>query len=417
MTSHRTAIGQTVASFVVIAVIVVSGLAFVSSMNGPSRSTTRGASQTVFYSGVSSQGLQLQIRLNSSEVAPGGAIQAHILLVNTLSESVTLHPDFAANPNIDKWNLDDYLCGGSPVEHTFGFALFQGQYTAANLSQAGAPLTFAPPVAISCPNFAYGELYIQNVEFIPNGNVATFSANASGSADFKPQTIRMQLNATTGYCTESPYQYTETQTVGGTTTVTSGTEYSLGCGSNGVDSLTGYWSPYGSCAYPAGKGVNGTVQGLYSSCFHRFAPGTYTIVAEDLWNQTVFGYFGVQSSQASYGGSVEQYPVSFVGPPTFCTIEAFCVNATLMSHTGQNVSVVLLVRFQNATTGQNATIRGSNGSTYAASCEVDWKRPSSCYLIAYPESYGTYRVTLVVRSLDGVALSAEEVVVLPYGTR
>ena len=90
------------------------------------------------------------------------------------------------------------------------------------------------------------------MEFSPNGDVATVSANASGSADFKPQTIRMQMNATTGYCTESPYQFTVTQTVGRTTTVTSGTQYSLNCGTNGVDSLTGYWSPYGSCTYSAG---------------------------------------------------------------------------------------------------------------------------------------------------------------------
>ena len=292
VTPRRTAIGHSAASFVVIVVIVVSGLAFVSSMNG-SKSTEGSVSQATFYSGVSSQGLQLRIRLNASEVPPGGGLQAHIFLVNTLSESVTLHPDFGANPNIDSWNWDDYLCGMSPVEHAFGFALLQGHYTAANLSQAGAPLTLAPPVAIPCPNFAYGESYIQNVEFAPNSDVATFSANASSSADFKPQTIRMQLNATTGYCTESPYQYTETQTVGGTTMVTSGTEYSLSCGSNGVDSLTGYWSPYGSCAYPAGKGANGTAQGLYGSCFHQFAPGTYTVVAEDLWDQTAFAYFEV----------------------------------------------------------------------------------------------------------------------------
>ena len=151
VTSHRTATGQAAASFVVIAVIVVGGLAFASSMSGPSRPTTGGASQTTFYSGVSSQGLQLQIKLNSSVVAPGGALQAHILLVNTLSESVTLHPDFAANPNIDKWNWNDYLCGMSPVQHTFGFALLQGHYTEANLSQAGAPLTLAQPHAFTSP--------------------------------------------------------------------------------------------------------------------------------------------------------------------------------------------------------------------------------------------------------------------------
>ena len=407
--------GHSSTSFVVITVIVVSGLAFVSSMNG-TKPTAGSVSQATFYSGVSPQGLQLQIKLNASEVPPGGALQAHVLLVNTLSRSVTLHPNFA-NPNIDSWNWDDYLCGGSPVEHIFGFALLQGHYTAANLSQAGTPLTLAPPVALSCPNFAYGESYIRNVEFAPQSDMAIVSANSTFSNDFKPETIKMQLNATAGYCTESPYQYTETQTVGGTTTVTSGTEYSLNCGSNGVDSLTGYWSAYGSCTYPAGKGVNGTAQGLYGSCFHQFAPGTYTIVAEDLWNQTVFGYFDALPSQAASGGPVEQHPVAFVSSPTTCAIEGFCINATLISLTGQNESVVLLARFQNATTGQNATIRGSNGSTYAASCEVGWKSPSHCYLIAYPASYGTYKVTLVVQSTNGAALSAEEVVVLSYGTQ
>lgn len=298
VTSHRTAIGHASASFVVIAVIVVGGLAFVSSMNGPSgRSTTGSVSETTFYSGISSQGLQLQIKLNSSEVPQGGALQAHILLVNTLPESVTLQPNFAANPNIDSWNWDDYLCGASPVEHAFGFALFQGHYTAANLSQAGAPLTFAPPVAIPCPNSAYGESYIQNVEFAPNSDMATFSANSSNSAYFKPQTIRMQLNATTGKCTLLPYQYTETNTVGGVATATSGTAYSLSCGSNGVDSLTGYWDPLAGCHSQPGPIANGTdTQGvgtIYENCFHQFTAGPYTIVAEDLWNQTAFAYFEV----------------------------------------------------------------------------------------------------------------------------
>ena len=132
MAPRRTAIGHVAASFVVIAVIVVGGLAFVSSMNGHSNRSPIGSfSETTFYSGVSSQGLRLQIGLNASVVPPGGALQAHIFLVNTLPENVTLHPSFTANPNIDKWNWDDYLCGMSPVEHTFGFALLQGHYTEA----------------------------------------------------------------------------------------------------------------------------------------------------------------------------------------------------------------------------------------------------------------------------------------------
>ena len=411
MTSRRTAIGHAAASFVVVVVIVVGGVGFVSSTNAPSRPAAGVVSQTTFYSGVS-QGLRLQIELSPGGIVQGGALQAHILLVNTLSENVTLHPDFAANPNIDSWNWDDYICGMSPVEHAFGFALLQGRYTVSNLSLAGAPLTLAPPVGFHCPNTAYGESYVQQVEFAPDGDMATFSANASGSADFKPQTIEMRLNATTGSCTESPYQYTEIQTVGGTTTVTSGTQYALDCGSYGTDSLTGYWSPYGSCSYAAG---NGTAQGLYGPCFHRFAPGAYTIVAEDLWNQTAFAYFDVLPWQAA--SAVEQSTVGFVGSPTSCAIEGFCVNATLVSRTGQNESVVLLARFQNATTGQDAAIGGSNDSTYAASCEVSWKAPSHCFLTANPASSGTYKVTLVVQSLDGATLSAEEVVVLTYGTQ
>ena len=315
MTSRRTAIGHAAASFVVVVVIVVGGVGFVSSTNAPSRPAAGVVSQTTFYSGVS-LGLRLQIELSPGGIVQGGALQAHILLVNTLSENVTLHPDFAANPNIDSWNWDDYICGMSPVEHAFGFALLQGRYTASNLSLAGAPLTLAPPVGFKCPNTAYGESYVQQVEFAPDGDMATFSANASGSADFKPQTIEMRLNATTGSCTESPYQYTEIQTVGGTTTVTSGTQYALDCGSYGTDSLTGYWSPYGSCTFAAG---NGTAQGLYGPCFHRFAPGAYTIVAEDLWNQTAFGYFDVlppSAAAAAYLGISFAPPWHYVGNVT-----------------------------------------------------------------------------------------------------
>ena len=268
------------------------------SMNGPSsRPAIGGVSETTFSSGASPQGLQLLIELNASEVPEGGALQAHVLLVNTLSENVLLRPDFAANPNIDPWNWDDYLCGMSPVEHIFGFALLQGHYAAANLSQAGDPITLAPPVAIPCPNSAYAESYIQNGEFAPNSDMATFSANASSSADFKPQTIRMQLNATTGMCTMFPYQYTGTNTVGGAATSSTGTAYSLSCGSNGVDSLTGYWDSLANCHSQLSPVANGTgTQGLgtlYDNCFHQLTAGPYTIVTEDLWNQTAFAYFDV----------------------------------------------------------------------------------------------------------------------------
>ena len=129
-------------------------------IGSPGKSAVGSSSEATFYSGISSQGLQLQIKLKASEVLQGGALQAHVLLVNTFPESITLHPNFEANPNINSWNWDDYLCGGSPVEYAFAFALFQGHYTAANMTQPGTPMTLAPPVALTCHNFAYGESYI-----------------------------------------------------------------------------------------------------------------------------------------------------------------------------------------------------------------------------------------------------------------
>jgi hypothetical protein len=426
MSSRRAGVGISVAVFFTMVAFVVGGLAIVSFMNRtpvPPPTPLGNGGPAEFISTVSPQGLQLQIMLNATEVPQGGAVRAHVLLLNTLPRNVSLHPDFAANPNIDSWNWLDYLCGLSPVEHTFGFALFEGHYTAANVTLAGAPLTLFPPVALSCLNSYYGESYIKNVDFAPLGDVATFSANSSFSTYFEPQTVRMQLNATTGGCTLSPYGYTETVTIGGGTTTSIGTAYSLSCGSNGIDSVWGYWEPLASCHSTPGFLFNGTnaqgLQAFYNQCFHRFAAGTYTIVAEDLWNQTLFAYFDVQPPVSTSTTTVtQQYPITFLATPTGCSIQGFCINATLVNHLGHNQTIILSALFQNATTGRNVAIKGSNDSMYYATCMVDWQKPSSCDLIAYPEAYGTYRVTLVVLALDGrTTLSPEEVVTLGYGNQ
>ena len=66
-----------------------------------------------------------------------------------------MFPDYQSNSSIFLWNAYDFLCGGpaasNPTWSLAGYALFQGHYTAANLSSAGSPLRLDPPLEISCP--------------------------------------------------------------------------------------------------------------------------------------------------------------------------------------------------------------------------------------------------------------------------
>lgn len=295
-----------VAAMIVVIVVAMGFLSF-SSQPPASSSTTQGSSSSSFstasqglsstaYSSVSPQGLQLQIILNTTAIQATGALTAQVYLYNTLSTNASLNPDFTANPNIAAWDNFDAPCGLSPVTHTFGFAIFRGHYTAANISLVGTPMMLMPPVAIGCPNRFYNQAYIQNIEFAPHSTIATISANASFSSDFKPQTIRMQLNATTGSCTTSPYKYNGTTTVNGVTTTSSGTDLAWGCGPEGRNFPSGYWTmpangTYISIDSHSNSTITQGLNALYNNYFHPFTTGSYTIVAEDLWNQTAFAYF------------------------------------------------------------------------------------------------------------------------------
>jgi hypothetical protein len=115
--------------------------------------------------------------------------------------------------------------------------------------------------------------------------------------------------------------------------------------------------------------------------------------------------------------SSQQYPVTFLGIPTACPAAVLCVNATLEDHLDQNLSVVLSGVFQDASTGKNATIRGSTDSTAETTCLLVPNTPSNCYLTAYAASVGAYKIILVVRASDGMAVLSPEVTALvDYGT-
>jgi hypothetical protein len=206
--------------------------------SGGSSTTYSSSTASTTSSVTSASGLRLLITLNATAVEAGSPLMAQVSLFNTLPESLSLSANYSANPNIANWDLYDTLCGLSSVGDTFGFALFQGNYAAGNLSQAGTPMLLTPPWATSCPNRFYDQAYIQNVEFAPESNAATFSSG-SPSSSFTPQMVQMQTDATTGSCSAFPYDATITEGEGGTTTTTTGAQYSMSCGSNGGSSLYG----------------------------------------------------------------------------------------------------------------------------------------------------------------------------------
>jgi hypothetical protein len=98
---------------------------------------------------------------------------------------------------------------------------------------------------------------------LPSSDSAVVYYNSSGSPPERSQTL---INATTESCALK----------GGATTV---------CG-NLSGALFGYWDS----SAPSIEAENATTSSPY---FHYFPAGQYTLVAEDLWNQTVFAYFKV----------------------------------------------------------------------------------------------------------------------------
>jgi hypothetical protein len=100
--------------------------------------------------------------------------------------------------------------------------------------------------------------------------------------------------------------------------------------------------------------------------------------------------------------AISQYPITFLGPPKGCSIEGFCINATLVNHLGSNITAIAFAWLRNVTTGQNVTMLGGGKNSLAvATCIVDYRRPSDCYVIAYPIGGTTYEVTLTIFGLDG----------------
>jgi hypothetical protein len=206
-----------------------------------------------YSSGLSANGLQLVVRLNSSTILSGGVVAAHVFVLNTLSRNVSLQ--VTTSQNITSWNQFDSFCGQNPSGSLVGFALYGGYFTESNISKAGTPLQLSAPIAIPCVTY----VPVQSVTFLAASDETVYSYTDNPVSGFSGMA---EVNATTEYCT-----YSQTSTH---------------CGEG--SGMIGYWNSTSLAL---------TNASLSSKSFVYFPLGIYTIVATDDWDQYVYAYFMV----------------------------------------------------------------------------------------------------------------------------
>jgi len=245
-------------------------------------------------------GLQLGIDVNTTQIQYGQGLSANIDLFNTNSKNLTLGVNYtASDQNILAWNDRDYFCGGNPVVDLFGFAVYQGDYSARNISQAPDPLPLHPSTPLSCFNSYYYEPYISQAVFLPRSNTVDIISNNDSGSTFDRLSLSMVMNATTGICENQSYNQSGTTTVKGNVSTYTTEVSSFSCGSE--NGLYGFWTPPINQSCDAQSMINASLvnsssgEPLYCH-LGPFPVGTYTIRAQDLWNQTVFAYFQVVPS-------------------------------------------------------------------------------------------------------------------------
>jgi rhodanese-related sulfurtransferase len=150
---------------------------------------TVGLTTATTTSAQSENGLQLRVSVNASSLTSGKALQITLSEYNTLSTTNNV----SAEKN---WGIDGLTTGACPNTSVlpFGVAVFNGQYTAQNISQA-TPLDIFAPVA--CPQYirlitSYIFLpHSINAAVMPGGDVSSptpMSANITVDGTYKQGT-------------------------------------------------------------------------------------------------------------------------------------------------------------------------------------------------------------------------------------
>lgn len=288
---------------VILAILVAAGLGVGYLVENPGRQAVSSSSTTVqenpftssTTSTVSSTGLELRIDLNSTRIQSGGNLGANVTLFNTLSSSLSM--GLSSPPNFSSWDNHDFVCGASGVLGMASFALLTGHFSAENISQAPAPLQLAALADLPC------------LSLIPSaGEQVTFSPHSSEVMVPGAGSVQATLNVTTVSCIALPRGSSQ-------------------C--HGNVGLFGYWiAGTGAICCPSGSDN--------SQYFRYFTPGAYTLVAEDLLDQTVYAYFRVIQGPSPAAVSAEESPFSNPGAPVigltlanFDDVPIVSLNATL----------------------------------------------------------------------------------------
>jgi len=275
MASQEYSVGaKRVFAVVVVAIIVVVAIVSYAATPGvkvasSSASSASAAQSSTFYSTTSLLGLRLQVQLNTSTFQSGSGITAQIAIFNTLDQNLSLTPTYQVNSTIAEWDNYDFFCGasGGPLLRVVSYALFQGNYSAANVSLAGGPLQLAPQVPISCVTVAEPD----SITFLPENDSAVLSMPYGGVT---PGLVTVA--ASTEACTSpAPGEF----------------DYGAGRG------LSGYWNSTG--IPPGSLGCE-----IGSKYFTYFPPGEYTLAVEDVWNQTLYAHFQVNAASGTTSGAI-----------------------------------------------------------------------------------------------------------------
>jgi hypothetical protein len=283
--------------------------------------STSSGGQLAFTSGVSPQGLQLRVMLNSSSIQSHGVLRASVEVLNTVNRNVSFSA-VSENQNFSEWNGDDYFC---PASFLLGFAVFQGHFAAGNISSAGPPLRVVPDFIVFCGSTPFSGA----VTFLPGGDRAVVGSGAFANQD------TLQLNATTKY-------------INGKELAGGGGEFQGGASPG----LVGYWN----YSVPAADDMNFTSPG-----FVYFPPGQYTIVAADDWDQYVYATFVVEPSPPA---------ITFASGATPDGLQLeLTLNATTMSSDGAITGQMRVVN----TLDQNVTVsvaQSQNLTTWSSYTDV-----------------------------------------------
>lgn len=249
--------------------------------NLPTSTSSTEESTSAIASATSSSGLELRVELNATTMLPGQTLAAAVSLYNTLNGSLALAlspGDFGAG-SISSWANYDFICGnGGAASYLVGFAVLEGHFSAGNLSQAPAPLQVAAQAELPCLSMVFN--HSETITFSPRSDNASIPGSGLSQEP-------VSLNVTTYACIALPSN-------------------SIQCRSG--TGLYGYWSTSDALCCPKSQNA--------AAFFRYFAPGDYTIVAEDVWDQEVFAYFQVtEGPSPSLAVFAQESPFSNEGRP------------------------------------------------------------------------------------------------------